>query len=121
MDFDGDGFVDLFLGNYGEAPKLYHNKSVERGNTNNWLTITVQGTVSNRDGIGTRLTLTTPDGMTQIREITSGPTHGGGDYRAAYFGLGANATGDLVIRWPTGVEQDMGTITANQQILFIEP
>ncbi len=88
VDFDGDGFVDVFIGNYGETPRLFHNRSLQQGNSNQWITLTVEGTDSNRDGIGTRLLLTTPDAVTQIREINSGPTHGGGDYRAAYFGLG---------------------------------
>ena len=54
-DFDGDGFVDLMVGNYDEEYLLFHNRG---DNGANWLTITVEGTVSNRDGIGTRLTLT---------------------------------------------------------------
>ncbi len=86
-----------------------------------WLTVEVQGTVSNRDGIGTRLMLTTPDGVTQIREITSGPTQGGGDYKAAYLGLGDNPSGDLVVRWPTGVVEDIGTVSPNQVLNLVEP
>ena len=130
-DFDGDGFPDVLISNQpdrgdgpfgsGGAYWLFHNDSIDMGNTNHWLTITVEGTVSNRDGIGTRLWLESPDGFTQMREITSGPTHGGGDFRAAYFGLGDNATGDLVIRWPNGAIQDVGTVTANQKLSYIEP
>jgi hypothetical protein len=119
-DFDGDGFVDIFVGNYGTAPALFRNNSADQGNTNNWLSVTVEGTVSNRDGIGTRLTLTTPDGVSMMREIDSGPAHGGGDYRAAYFGMGTNATGELTVRWPTGVTQVIGTVNANQAIQLVE-
>ncbi len=121
VDFDQDGFVDIFVGNYGQAPRLYHNQSADQGNTNNWLTVTVEGTVSNRDGIGTRLTLSTTNGITQMRDITSGPTHGGGDYRAAYFGLSDQASGDLTVRWPNGVVENMGTVTAGQHLHLIEP
>jgi hypothetical protein len=56
---------------------------------------------NNGDAIGTRLWLETPDGVTQMRDISTGSTHGGGDQRAAFFGLGTNATGDLTVRWPT--------------------
>lgn len=119
-DFDGDGFVDIFVGNYGTAPSLFRNNSADLGNTNNWLSVTVEGTVSNRDAIGTRLTLTTPDGVSMMREIDSGPSHGGGDYRAAYFGMGTNATGELTVRWPTGVTQVIGTVNANQAIQLVE-
>ena len=121
VDFDGDGFIDVFVGNYGEAPGLYHNNGIAQGNTNHWLTVTVQGTTSNRDGIGTRLTLTTSDGITQIREISTGPTHGGGDYRAAYFGLGQFVDGELTVRWPSGVTEVIGTVNADQALQLIEP
>jgi hypothetical protein len=120
VDLDGDGFVDVFIGNFGEAPLLMHNLSRKLGSTNHWLTVTVEGTVSNRDGIGTRLTLTTPDGVTQIREINSGPTYGGGDYRAAYFGLGDNTVGQLTVRWPNGVVRNLGLVTADQELHLVE-
>jgi hypothetical protein len=126
-DFDQDGFVDVFLGNYGGASNpgagplvLYHNNSRALGNTNHWLTVTLTGTESNRDGIGARLHLTTPDGITQMREITSGPTHGGGDFKAAYFGMHSNATGTLSVSWPSGLVEDVGTVTADQALHLTE-
>ena len=120
VDFDEDGFVDVFVGNLGEAPRLFHNRSILLGNTNHGLTVTVEGTESNRDGIGTRLYLTA-GGVTMMRDITSGPTHGGGDYRAAYFGLGAETSGTLEVHWPNGVVENLGTVTADQQLHLIEP
>jgi hypothetical protein len=119
-DFDQDGFVDLFVGNFGRPPSFYHNASASLGNTNHWLTVTVEGTVSNRDGIGARIIATTPDAMTLHREITSGPTHGGGDHRAGYFGLGANTTAHVVVKWPTGLVEDFGDIAANQAVHLVE-
>lgn len=130
VDFDGDGFVDMLINHIPDVapgpypfdayPWLFHNSAVDSGNTNNWLTVTVEGTVSNRDGIGTKLWLTTTDGITQLREISSGTTHGGGDYRAAYFGLGANTTGDLTVEWPGGLVENVGTVSANQKLHLIE-
>jgi hypothetical protein len=120
VDFDDDGFVDLYVGNYWDAPRLYRNQSPTQGNANHWLTVTVEGTISNRDAIGARVTATTLDGMTQIREITSGPTHGGGDYRAAYFGLGTNTLAHIVVRWPNGLVEDFGDVPVNQKIHLVE-
>ncbi len=120
VDFDGDGFVDVFVGNFGESPLLFHNKSLSLGNANHWLNITVQGTESNRDGIGTRLYLTA-GGQTMMREISSGPTHGGGDYRAAFFGLGSETSGTLTINWPNGIVQNLGSLSADQTLHLVEP
>ena len=64
-DYDLDGYLDLFVTNgrgvypYNNGPdQLYRNVSSK----NNWLQIDLEGTVSNRDGIGARLFATTPDG-----------------------------------------------------------
>ena len=121
-DFDQDGFVDLFVGNFGWPCDLWHNQSAILGNTNHWLKITAEGAgapYTNRDGIGTKLLLTTADGVTQLRQITSGPTHGGGDYKAAYFGLGSHTSAELTIMWPTGVTEVV-TVTADQHLHVTE-
>lgn len=116
VDFDMDGFVDVFVGNYGSAPVLYHNN----GNSNTWLIVTLEGTMSNRDAIGAQVYLAA-GGVNQMREITSGPSHGGGDYRMAHFGMGSEITGTLSIRWPDGVMQVMGEVAANQHLNYVEP
>ena len=122
-DFDQDGFVDLFVGNFGWPIDLWRNEGRSDGNTNHWLMVTAEGDgagATNRDGIGARFHLTTPDGIIQMREISSGPPHGGGDYKAAYFGLGSHDSGILTVRWPTGVVTDLGTVAADQHIHVME-
>jgi len=116
-DFNQDGFLDIFVGNFGVPIILYYNQSPTQGNTNHWLTITAQGGFTvNRDAIGTRFSLTTSDGITQMREIISGQTHGGGDYKAAYFGMGENTSGTLVVRWTDGEVDTLGTVGADQHL-----
>jgi len=119
-DVDDDGFVDLFVGNLGQQPYLYMNQGSLRHSTQHWLTVTLEGTVSNRDAIGARLWLSTR-GSRQMREITSGPSHGGGDQKAAFFGLGDQTVGLLSVRWPSGVEQSIGLVRADQRLHLVEP
>ena len=119
-DLDRDGQVDFFVGNFGQQPYLYHNRAKELGSTQNWLVVTVEGTLSNRDGIGTLLRLST-GGTSQVRLISSGPSHGGGDQRAAFFGLGKARSGSLSVRWPSGVEQQIGVVRGNRYRHLVEP
>ncbi|MGK7895720.1 MAG: ASPIC/UnbV domain-containing protein [Xenococcus sp. (in: cyanobacteria)] len=77
-DFDNNGFLDIFAGSLtsrsrdrtylGEAPQLFQNQ----GNDNNWIQFKLEGTTSNRDAVGARVILTTPDGTSQLREQNGG-------------------------------------------------
>ncbi len=111
-DFDADGWVDLFVANYGEPPLLLENLQDEQGEGSHGLAVSVEGTASNFDGIGARVLLTTAAGR-QIREISSGASHGGGHQRLAFFGLGAETEGELEVRWPSGIWQHYGTVFAD--------
>jgi hypothetical protein len=119
-DLDRDGHVDFFVGNFGQQPYLYHNRAKELGSTQKWLVVTLEGTRSNRDAIGARLSLVAGVER-QVRLISSGPSHGGGDERAAFFGLGTATFGHLRVRWPSGVEQDLGLVRANRHLHLVEP
>ncbi len=120
VDFNADGWVDVFVGNYDDYPLLMQNKSADNGNTNEWLTITVEGTVSNRDAIGAVITVTTGAG-TQSQLISSGGNHGGGSQKAAFFGLGSATSATVSIAWPNGVVQNLGSVNSAQAVHFVEP
>lgn len=118
-DYDGDGDPDLYLVNYGNDSFLFRN---ENASGNHFLIVELQGTRSNRDGIGAKLRLTMPDGAAQYQETHSGSSLGGGDDLAAYFGLGKDlAAKSLQIRWPSGILQTLNDIDANQRLKVVEP
>src|SRR5262249_40358690 len=57
IDYDNDGFLDLFVcngGGPGPGPYLLFQNT---GNRNHWLKIVLIGRESNRGGIGTRISL----------------------------------------------------------------
>ena len=125
VDYDNDGFLDLFLtrntqGAHPISNLLYHND----GNTNAWLEVKLVGSVSNRSAIGAKVRVRATIGgksLWQVREINSG---GGWDVvpLVAHFGLG-NATNIEVIHieWPSGVVQEMHDRTPRQMLTVTEP
>ncbi len=119
-DYDKDGFMDIFVAQYGEPPLLYHNDSRAKGNPNHWLVVELQGTVSNRDGIGAKVRVTA-GGLTQLRQVRCGTSHGSGDMLAAHFGLEGAAQVDRVeITWPSGRVQTLTAVAADQWLVVIE-
>ena len=126
-DYDNNGFLDIFAGSttdrssagttyLGAPPQLFRNS----GNDNNWLIIDLEGTESNRDGIGARVFVTTPDGQTQLREQNSGIHHFAQNSQRIHFGLGDNSLIEsLVIEWSSGVEQEFNNFSDINRVVSI--
>ncbi|MCZ6817943.1 MAG: CRTAC1 family protein, partial [Calditrichaeota bacterium] len=125
-DYNDDGKVDIYVVNNGEksydagedrAGVLLKNQST---NGNHWLKVRLQGVKSNRDGYGTKVKLTT-DGKTQVRELVSGAGYFSANAKELYFGLGeASKVNRLEVKWPGGLVQTFGDISANQTLHIIE-
>ncbi len=118
-DYDQDGDLDLFVVTFEDTCKLYRN---DVNNGKHYLLVDLQGTTSNRDGIGARLKVTTPDSVKQYFETRSGSNLGGGDDLAAHFGLDTNTVvSELEIKWPSGTVQRLTNVAADQRMLVTEP
>jgi hypothetical protein len=119
-DFDGDGWLDAYVVPWTGTAQLYHNNGAAQGNTNHWLEISLAGTVSNRDGVGAKLTLSA-GGENQYRMISSGTSLGAGSQVAAHFGLGsATAVDNLQILWPSGTVQLFTGLAVDQHVVITE-
>lgn len=124
-DYDRDGYLDIFVTNgraeypFSEGPdQLFRNI----GGDNNWLQIDLEGTISNRDGIGARIFATTPDGKTQLRENGGGIHWAQQDQKRIHFGLAQNEkVSVLTIHWPSGVIQRLTDVSMNQVLHVVEP
>jgi len=126
-DYDNDGKIDFYVVNNGEESYedgtdrhgvLFHNDSTSNGH---WLKIKLQGTTSNRDAFGTKLTLVAGD-KTQIREHVSGEGYFSSNAQEIHFGLGDAKTIDsLTITWPTGEVQHLSELKVDQTMVLIEP
>ena len=118
LDFDNDGCLDLFVANLDQKAALFRNLC-EWGNT--WLVVDLEGTASNRDGVGARITVVT-GGSAQIREVNGGSSQMGQNMMSPHFGLGvANRADSVVIRWPSGAVQTLVDVPANQRLTVTEP
>lgn len=117
-DYDSDGKVDAFLVNLGAQGELFHNVSTGAGH---WITIQLKGTKSNRDGIGARLELTA-GGKKLVAERSTGSGYLSQDDGRIHFGLGTSAKVEkLVVKWPSGREQVIDTLSVDRVVVIEEP
>jgi len=118
-DVDGDGDVDVVIGNAGARPVLLRN---DGGNRRGWLRIVPRGTRSNRDGIGARVTVTTPSGLAQSFTVTTAAGYLSASDRRLLVGLGPDGKATRVeIRWPSGAIQTFDDVAAGRTLEAVEP
>lgn len=90
-------------------------------NNNHWLELSLQGTKSNRDGIGARIKLVTRSGA-QYNHVTTTVGYASSSAGPLHFGLGVNEKADLIeIRWPSGTLQRLTNVKADQILKVVEP
>ncbi len=124
-DYNNDGLVDFFLTEErglmtGVNPRnyLYENRT----NNNNWITIHLIGTVSNRDAIGAKIILTTNTIPNQTREVRAGGSFLSQNSLWQNFGIESNLEiSKLEINWPSGKKQLLVNVKPNQILTITEP
>ena len=116
-DYDNDGDVDMLVTQSNGPATLLENQTQTQSN---WVSIKTVGVISNRDGIGTRITLTA-GGHTQIQEVNPGASYLSSHDPRCHFGLGTNRAIDrLEVRWQSGVGQVFENLSANQEHVISE-
>ena len=116
-DFDRDGRQEVFLKNRN-APQLRLLKNV-MAELPPSISLRLQGTKSNRDAIGTVITLSRGE-LHQTRSLQAGSGFLAQHSKELFFGLG-NAEGPIhaSIRWSSGLIQDFDNLPANH-VVWIE-
>jgi len=118
-DFDNDGDVDAVFTCLNDHPVLLRNNI---GSNNPWIGFELQGTVSNRDAIGAKLTIT--DGPRHfVRWIVSGSSYLSSHDKRVIVGLGSSASGktvNLEIRWPNGAVEKFTNLQLRQYHKIVE-
>lgn len=118
-DTDNDGDVDVVIGDsdggQNSGDSVYQNTG---GGNNNWLTLVLQGSQSNRSAIGAKVIVRT--GLIfQVGVVSSG--NGKNEESLPLeFGLGTATTADVIVTWPSGKQQGAPGLTANRKVTIVE-
>jgi hypothetical protein len=116
-DYDNDGDLDILLTTCGGPAYLYRN---DGGNQNSWVTLKLKGDKSNRDGIGALVNLRA-NGVTQTGFLKSGGSYCSQSQLRLTFGLGgAKRVDSVIVKWPSGKEQQISEIPINQIVTVDE-
>jgi hypothetical protein len=116
-DLDNDGRLDAVVVAQNEPLIYLHNQTVDRGH---FISLALEGTRSNRDGVGARITIHA-GGRRQVAQ-----RYGGGSYQSAndprlHFGLGPITRVDRVeVRWPKGRIDQFSTVDVDAGYLLRE-
>jgi enediyne biosynthesis protein E4 len=117
-DLNGDGRLDVVVTAIHAPAEIWMNHSP---GANHWLEFKLQGTRSNRDGIGARIKLVSRSG-TQYNHMTTSSGYASSSAGPVHFGLGADSSATMVeIRWPSGVVQQLSQVTADRVVSVQEP
>ena len=116
-DIDNDGQMEIMVINSaGFNSQLWKAEKPD----DNWLKVNLEGTVSNRDGIGAWISLYTEDNE-QTRYTTCGNGFMGQNSENIHFGLAdLEAIDSLTVTWPTGHIDRYYDIQVSQILKSIE-
>ena len=118
-DFNNDGGLDAVFTRLDEKPVLLRNNE---GQNHSWVGLELQGTKSNRDGIGSKITIDVAK-RKLIRWITGGASYLSSHDKRVVVGLGdvpgsTAITGE--IRWPNGTVQHLSNLKRNRYQKIVE-
>jgi hypothetical protein len=118
-DIDNDGDPDVVFTQLHGTPILLRNNI---GQNSKWVGLELQGTRSNRDAIGAKVTVTSGK-RRFVRWVTGGSSYLSSHDRRILIGLGPTPEADSVmveIRWPNGLKQKLPKLLLNRYHKILE-
>jgi hypothetical protein len=116
-DFFNDGREGLLVSVLDGSPLLLRNQSQSQAH---WLRIKTVGVRSNRDGFGARIEVKA-GAVTQVAEVRANSSFESASDPRLHFGLGsATHVDSIIVHWPSGVIDRIGTQEADQELIIEE-
>ena len=117
-DLNGDGRVDAVVSALGDRAEIWINNSP---GGHHWLELDLEGSASNRDGIGATIKLVSKRGV-QYNHMTTAVGYASSSAGPVHFGMGGDGRADLLeIRWPSGRVQRLENVKCDQVLKVKEP
>lgn len=135
FDYDGDGDLDILLGQASRSPQLYSNNAVEETGRH-WLKVQLNGRAdevdpfqrfwereySNQFGTGCMVIVTLEDGHELRQHVYAGSGFLGSNEPTVHFGLDDFESVESVqVHWSTGITQEVRGVDADQTLVLDEP
>ena len=118
-DLDGDGRIDVVASALARPAEIWMNRSAGAGH---WLDIALEGTRSNRDGMGARIKVVSKSVGAQYNHMTSSVGYASSSYGPVHFGLGPDKRAESIeIRWPSGAVQTFENADGDRILKVKEP
>jgi enediyne biosynthesis protein E4 len=109
-DLWNDGRMSAVISNMNAVPSLLVNQI---RTSNHWIAIRLQGTKSNRDGIGARISVKAANRIL-IDEVRSGSSYISNSDMRVHFGLAASTKIEWVeVRWPSGLVERFSNLAVD--------
>jgi len=127
-DLNNDGYPDLVVASRTYNPSQTDPLAQEMGvprvflsqpRDGRWLQIDLVGTSSNRDGLGSTITLTAGD-QTWVTTLGVGGSTNSWSENLVTMGLGDATTVDVTVEFPSGVSVQETDVATNQRIIIEE-
>jgi tetratricopeptide (TPR) repeat protein len=117
-DFDHNGKIGVVVTRLNEKPLVLRNVSPGTGH---WIALRLEGTRSNRDGLGAMVHLIS-DGGDQWNRATTAVSYASSSERTVHFGVGQQTkVKSIEIEWPSGVRQIVKNPAVDKYLTVHEP
>ncbi|MDR3738899.1 MAG: CRTAC1 family protein [Terracidiphilus sp.] len=116
-DLNNDGKVDIVVTVLNGPPEILMNRT---SNQNHWILLNLVGVQSNRDGLGTKMKVTTALGS-QYNMATTAVGYNSSSDKRVHFGLGSATMIDSIeLTWPSGIRQVLKNVKPDQVLTIRE-